>query len=70
MREKHRHHHGKGKSKGWGLVGFEDRESVEKALALFDVIGIRERLVISVGSMQQTVDMPTHMQPIIINITE
>jgi RNA recognition motif-containing protein len=43
MREKH--HHGKGKSKGWGLVQFEERESVEKALALSDVIGIRERLV-------------------------
>jgi RNA recognition motif-containing protein len=43
VREKH--HHGKGKSKGWGLVQFEERESVEKALALSDVIGIRERVV-------------------------
>ena len=43
MREKNIRH--KGESKGWGLVQFEERESVEKALALSDVIGIREKLV-------------------------
>jgi RNA recognition motif-containing protein len=43
IREKH--HNGKGKSKGWGLLQFEDRESVEKALALSEVVGIREKLV-------------------------
>ncbi|KAL3920751.1 MAG: hypothetical protein SGILL_003095 [Bacillariaceae sp.] len=48
MRDKHTHHspsHEKGKSKGWGLVQFEDKESVEKALALADVIGIDEKSV-------------------------
>ena len=44
MREKH-HHHGKGKSKGWGLIQFEEKDSVEKALELNDVIGINEKLV-------------------------
>ena len=44
IREKS-HHPGKHKSKGWGLVQFEDRDSVEKALALNDVIGIHERVV-------------------------
>jgi RNA recognition motif-containing protein len=43
-RDKH-HHDGKGKSKGWGLIQFEQRESVEKALALSEIIGIREKLV-------------------------
>jgi hypothetical protein len=46
MRDKHHSGpHEKGKSKGWGLVQFEDRESVEKALALSDVIGIHEKSV-------------------------
>lgn len=50
MREKqaqphHQHDEHKSKSKGWGLVQFEDRESVEKALALSDVIGIHEKVV-------------------------
>ena len=43
VREKH--NHGRGKSKGWGLVQFEQQESVEKALELSQVIGIREKLV-------------------------
>ncbi len=43
MREKHPS--GKGKSKGWGLIQFEAQESVDKALALSEVIGIREKLV-------------------------
>jgi hypothetical protein len=46
MREKHpAGPHEKGKSKGWALVQFEDRESVEKALALSDVIGIHNKSV-------------------------
>lgn len=44
MREKCPHY-GKGKSKGWGVVQFEEVKSVEAALALSDVIGIKERLV-------------------------
>jgi RNA recognition motif-containing protein len=44
VREKS-HHPGKHKSKGWGLVQFEDRDSVEKALTLNDLIGIHERLI-------------------------
>jgi RNA recognition motif-containing protein len=44
IREKH-HFHGKGKSKGWGLVQFEERDAVEKALELSEVIGIKEKLV-------------------------
>jgi RNA recognition motif-containing protein len=44
IREKH-HFHGKGKSKGWGLVQFEERDAVEKALKLSEVIGIKEKLV-------------------------
>lgn len=43
VREKHPV--GKGRSKGWGLIQFELQESVEKALALSEVIGIREKLV-------------------------
>jgi hypothetical protein len=43
MREKH--HHGKGKSKGWGLIQFEEKEFVEKALELSEVFGINEKLV-------------------------
>jgi len=34
-----------GKSKGWGLVQFEERESVEKALGLDDNVGIHERTI-------------------------
>ncbi|KAL7579869.1 hypothetical protein ACA910_004880 [Epithemia clementina (nom. ined.)] len=34
-----------GKSKGWGLVQFEEREGVDKALQLDGNIGIRERLI-------------------------
>ena len=45
LREKHFHHQGKGDSKGWGLVQFEDRESVEKALALNDVLGLKEKVI-------------------------
>ena len=44
MRDKSQHH-SKGKSKGWGVIQFEQQESVEKALALSDVIGICEKLV-------------------------
>ena len=43
IREKDHHH--KGKSKGWGMIQFEERESVEKALALNGIIGIKEQLV-------------------------
>lgn len=43
VREKSHHH--KGKSKGWGMVQFEERDSVDKALGLSGVIGIKERLV-------------------------
>jgi RNA recognition motif-containing protein len=32
-------------SKGWGLIQFEERDGVDKALELHDVIGIHERLV-------------------------
>ena len=45
MREKQHRHNANGKSKGWGLVQFELEESVEKALALSEVIGIHEKLV-------------------------
>ena len=34
-----------GKSKGWGLVQFEEREAVEKALALTDSLGLHEKLL-------------------------
>mmetsp|Transcript_10688 Transcript_10688/g.16370 ORF Transcript_10688/g.16370 Transcript_10688/m.16370 type:complete len:881 (+) Transcript_10688:182-2824(+) len=37
------HQHGKGHSKGWGLVQFEERDSVEKALALNDLVGLHEK---------------------------
>jgi len=43
IREKSHHH--KGSSKGWGLVQFEERDAVEKALELNGIIGIKERLV-------------------------
>ena len=52
MRERHQHHGfaggdgAKGKSKGWALVQFEERESVEKALALSGIIGIHEKLIV------------------------
>lgn len=42
IREKHASH-GKGKSKGWGLIQFESRESVDKALELHDIIGLHEK---------------------------
>jgi hypothetical protein len=46
VREKtHNHFGGKAESKGWALIQFEERGSVEKALELHDVIGIREKLV-------------------------
>jgi hypothetical protein len=47
MREKSSHHdpHHKPKSKGWGLVQFEERESVEKALALSGQIGIHDKVI-------------------------
>mmetsp|Transcript_52416 Transcript_52416/g.126869 ORF Transcript_52416/g.126869 Transcript_52416/m.126869 type:complete len:1087 (+) Transcript_52416:116-3376(+) len=47
MREKQSHHghHQKPKSKGWGLVQFEERESVEKALALSGEIGVHEKVI-------------------------
>jgi hypothetical protein len=37
--------HGRGVSRGWGLVQFEERESVAKALSLNDVLGIHEMVV-------------------------
>lgn len=43
VREKHNHN--KGRSKGWGLVQFEERDSVLKALELNDVLGIAGQLV-------------------------
>ncbi|KAG7372880.1 RNA recognition motif containing protein [Nitzschia inconspicua] len=45
MRDKHHSPTERGKSKGWGLVQFEDRESVEKAILLSDVIGIHGKSV-------------------------
>ena len=44
-RQQHQQQHSRGKSKGWALVQFEERESVEKALALHDTIGIHEKLL-------------------------
>ena len=41
VRDKHPPH----KSKGWALVQFEEKESVEKALALDDVIGLHEKVL-------------------------
>mmetsp|Transcript_7847 Transcript_7847/g.19223 ORF Transcript_7847/g.19223 Transcript_7847/m.19223 type:complete len:686 (-) Transcript_7847:84-2141(-) len=41
MRDKHSH-----KSKGWACVQFEERESVETALGLSDVLGIKGKSVI------------------------
>jgi len=43
--QQHRYQEAKAKSKGWGLIQFEELESVEKALALDDVVGLHERLV-------------------------
>jgi RNA recognition motif-containing protein len=43
VREKHGQQ--RGMSKGWGLVQFEDKESVTKALALSSEMGIREQVV-------------------------
>lgn len=34
-----------GKSKGWGLVQFEERESVEEALKLSETIGVKGKLI-------------------------
>ena len=45
MREKQLQYNKKGKSKGWALVQFEERESVENALALSDIIGIQMKSV-------------------------
>jgi RNA recognition motif-containing protein len=44
VRDKHQHG-GKGKSKGWGLVQFEERESVEKALELSGILGLHEKVI-------------------------
>lgn len=44
IREKHANH-GKGMSKGWGLVQFESKESVDKALELHDIIGLHEKIL-------------------------
>jgi hypothetical protein len=43
-RDKHLHQ-GKSFSKGWGLVQFEERDAVEKALELDDVLGIKEKII-------------------------
>lgn len=43
IREKNKK--GKGNSKGWGLVQFENHESVETALALHDTIGLHEKVL-------------------------
>lgn len=51
VREKEHHsynHHlggTKAKSKGWGLIQFEERKSVEMALALDDLLGLNEKIV-------------------------
>ena len=45
LREKQYGHGRHGRSKGWALVQFEEKESVEKALALSEVIGIKEKVV-------------------------
>ena len=46
LREKHHGpRHIKAKSKGVGLIQFEERESVEKALELDDEIGLHEKLI-------------------------
>ena len=45
VREKSHHHHHRGKSKGWGMVQFEERDSVDKALGLSGIIGMKERLI-------------------------
>jgi RNA recognition motif-containing protein len=47
IRDKHQHGGSghKGVSKGWGLVQFEERESVDKALALNELVGLHEKLV-------------------------
>jgi hypothetical protein len=44
IREKHLHQ-GKSISKGCGLVQFEERDAVEKALELDDVLGIKEKII-------------------------
>jgi RNA recognition motif-containing protein len=44
IREKHLHQ-GKSISKGCGLVQFEERDAVEKALELDDVLGIKEKVI-------------------------
>ncbi len=45
VREKHADGNSKGVSKGYGVIQFEQTESVEKALSLDDVLGIHEKLV-------------------------
>ena len=45
VREKQADGNSKGVSKGYGLIQFEQTESVEKALSLDDVLGIHEKLV-------------------------
>jgi hypothetical protein len=46
--QKHHHVHpdgNKAKSKGWGLVQFEEQDSVDKALQLSEIIGLHEKLI-------------------------
>ena len=45
VRDKHTDGNSKGVSKGYGLIQFEQLESVEKALTLDDTLGIHEKLV-------------------------
>ena len=46
MREKHNHQYSKGQSKGWGLVQFEERDSVTKVLELNGVLGLNEKIMV------------------------
>lgn len=45
LRDRHHKPREKGKSRGEGLVQFEERESVEKALEMDDVVGLHEKTV-------------------------
>ncbi|GKY93599.1 hypothetical protein MPSEU_000327300 [Mayamaea pseudoterrestris] len=45
------------KSKGWGLVQFEEKDAVEKALALNDVIGLHEKVLRIERSQQPAVSL-------------
>lgn len=64
VRDKH-DHGAKPASKGWGLVQFEEKESAERALALNEEIGIKEKVVkIEMSHMPAVSIVPSGMHRI------